>query len=137
MSRIPQGKWAKDDSGNPIRLTLPHDETNASKVYSFPNPMFRDESAWTVRYVVIPGIADTEHRSALYQILAMAEAYQYLTASGIGQENAVKKLRDIWRVRRALEQDEAQTARKEWNLGTLQSFIDCFPVDEPSEEGEG
>ncbi len=85
------------------RLRLPHGETDETKVYLMPNPASCNESLHEIRHWVFNGALDghrPEYRH-FAAVVSLAEAYTHLTASPLGQEHSVRKLRDIWRARRA------------------------------------
>jgi hypothetical protein len=89
-----------EKANNCARLKLPHGETNPTKLYSFPDPDANLE-AWKAvnswRYwngpLPTPGQVSA--------VLDLAYGYLDLTTYELGQECCVRKLRDIWRARRA------------------------------------
>lgn len=82
------------------RLRLTPGETNPRRTYTLPDP----DS---------PGLHDAAHaarsgeptRSQLYELAAVAEAYLHLTTYSLGQEHCARKLRDVWRARRARQKE--------------------------------
>ena len=90
-----------------ILLQLPHDNDDPSKRYALADP---DEltpyavRAYRATYYDEPDDSDelvTVSRKSMIALLAMAESYQALTMSALTQKDAVGKLRDLWRARRA------------------------------------
>ena len=82
------------------RLLLPHGEQDPAKQYIFPDPLHGPfiEAERKARYNP-QALTSTE----LLALCSLASAYRSLTADELGQEHCVKKLRDIWRARRAQE----------------------------------
>lgn len=96
----------------PLRVTLPHGETDPRKTYSLPNPEALRPARDRVRHACYPQPAFsapdqiTVDRSDLVRLLMLADGYLVLAAGPGGQELMVGKLRDLWRARRALEGGE-------------------------------
>jgi hypothetical protein len=91
-------------------IKLPRGETDTRKTYVFPDPDALGQLLWRTRYAYLYPVGIDEPRPStvdvargdLEKLLAYAEAYIDLTTYELGQEHCVKKLRDIWRARRAL-----------------------------------
>lgn len=81
-------------------LRLPHGNTDPEKAYAFPDPDQRPEAIWSLHQWLFAG-GPKPSRDALIHIERLADAYVSLTTYELGQECCVRKLRDIWRARRA------------------------------------
>jgi hypothetical protein len=90
------------------RIKLPTPDAPPDKTYSMVDPDYLPEALREV-YGWLYYSEREPSRQALAHVVAMAEDYMHLTTYELGQENCVKKLRDIWRARRAREQ-EAEAA---------------------------
>ncbi len=84
------------ENTQPIRLPLPHGETNPRKLYSYTNPDNDElhEALWQCRHGKPSG-------AQLRRVVSAAMDYMHLTTYPLGQEHCVSQLRDIWRARRA------------------------------------
>jgi len=85
----------------PLRITLPHDETERARRYSLPDPDALREAfdavyKWHHWHGPVPPT-----REEWTRVLMLASGYLGLTTYDGGQERCVGKLRDIWRARRA------------------------------------
>lgn len=85
----------------PLRITLPHDETDESRRYSLPDPdELREAYAAVYRWHHWHGPVPPT-REEWTRVLMLASGYLDLTTYDGGQECCVGKLRDLWRARRA------------------------------------
>lgn len=86
------------------RLLLPHGEEDERRTYVMPDP---DEAGTGEALRALweaydaPGDKVTVRRDDLVRVLGLAIGYLDLTTYELGQEHCVRKLRDIWRARRA------------------------------------
>lgn len=90
----------------PLRLRVPHDETDEtdeSKVASFPNPDHDavDKAFGRANDLLFSKRLGVEDEAAVRMLYSIAEAYMHLTTYDLGQEVCVTRLRQIWRARRA------------------------------------
>lgn len=115
--------------GARVMMRLPHDESDPQKLYSFPDPDVLVDSYIALRDEVHPPFADSAefavgrrersdsgkrvvtYTHAAY-VLMLANAYLTLTTYELGQEHCLRKLRDIWRARRATPADRRNTAER-------------------------
>lgn len=90
-----------EQTKQPIRLRVPHDETDARKIASWPNPDHEsvDDALERLRCVLAHS-KNEEDKLALLRVLELADAYLYLTTAR-NQSASAQTLRDIWRARRA------------------------------------
>ncbi len=87
------------------RLKLPHGETDPRKTYSFPDTDALSEAyaeAYDRHFHQKKSLTNSQVRV----LLSLAQGYLALTTYVLGQECCVKKLRDIWRARRARMKEE-------------------------------
>ena len=92
-----------DERREPIRLRVPHDESDSSKVASWPNPDHESvQNAFAVTTDMLgTGVLSERERLAVLTLQGIADAYVHLTTYELGQETCVRALRGIWRARRA------------------------------------
>lgn len=87
-----------------MRMKLPHGEPNTHKHYSMPDPdalvasYKRARRVLGARRITANVVLSYEDAAAL---AALARGYLDLTTQELGQEGCVRRLRDIWRARRA------------------------------------
>ena len=84
----------------PLMMPLPLGEVRPDHVYSMPDP---DElgPAFTEVYRAHYYGEGAVSRDALARVLMLANGYLWLTSEGPGQTDCLRKLRDIWRARKA------------------------------------
>lgn len=82
--------------GDPLRIRLPHAETDERKRYSMTDP----DSA-RLRGAMRRCRYGKPTREDLLAVLGAATDYLHLTTYELGQEHCVSQLRDVWRARRA------------------------------------
>jgi hypothetical protein len=86
-------------------MRLPHDETDMRKRYTLPDPDVLGDSVTIAHRYLYYG--EREPTKVEWQnVVALAEAYFFLTTYTLGQEHCVEKLRHVWRARRALDAQE-------------------------------
>jgi hypothetical protein len=83
-----------------VRLKLPSGETDPGKRYSMPDPDALADAYSALYRARWYGERDATPEE-VSQVLMLAQAYLHLTTYELGQECCVRKLRDIWRARRA------------------------------------
>lgn len=100
----------------PMRMKLPHSETDPRKTYSMPDPDAMMDACMDARRVVFPPCTGelgsppypdvTLTYTQAVALITLTEGYLDLTMYELGQESCVEKLRDIWRARRARAAEE-------------------------------
>lgn len=91
----------------PGRLLLPRGEEDERRTYVMPDP---DQTGtgdamralWAAAFDGRAKEKITVSRDDVERVLGLASGYLDLTTYELGQEHCVKKLRDIWRARRAV-----------------------------------
>lgn len=84
----------------PLRITLPHAETDELRRYSLPDPdVLADAHDAVYRHHFYRERPPT--REEITRVLMLARGYLDLALNERGQESSVGKLRDLWRARRA------------------------------------
>ena len=90
-----------EQTKQPFRLRVPHDEPDERKVASWPNPDHQsvDEALERARAIVAASGNEAD-KLALLRVMELADAYLYLTTAR-NQSECARTLRSIWRARRA------------------------------------
>ena len=84
-----------------MRLNLPHGETDERKRYTSADPDRCSEAVGVLHYWLHNGGASPTFEQ-FEQVLALAKSHIHITTHELGEKHGIKKLRDIWRARRAL-----------------------------------
>lgn len=99
---------AVNRSKKPVRIRLPHDETDERKRYSLTDPDGENADAYGRVYSARYSKTEPDPDD-LSRVLSMAGDYLHLTTYELGQEHCVRQLRELWRARRAAAVEEEES----------------------------